>query len=484
MPGTRRDFLKTGLAASALAAKPGVARQFALNNSQDPKGVDLHDAPTSPRERLLLDFGWRFHLGHACDPAKDFDFGAPSRGGQFAKAYDFLPAANPDFDDSPWRPIDLPHDWAVELPFESGLSFRADGAKPVGRSYPETSIGWYRRVFDLPAADSGRRIAVEFDGVFRAAMVMFNGHYVGENASGYAPFRFDLTDLAKAGGKNVLTVRVDATQNEGWFYEGAGIYRHVWLTKTDPLHVRQWGTSARPSIADDIATVLISTEVDNESDKARACRVKWQVVDAQGNEVATAHSTGQEIPAWERSTFESRARVRSPQLWSIEDPHLYGLITTVEADGRVTDREETTFGIRSLRFDADRGFFLNGKPVKIKGTCNHQDHAGVGSALPDRLQYYRIERLKEMGCNAYRTSHNPATPELLEACDRLGMLVMGETRMFDSTTEGLSQLERMIRRGRQSSQHRDLVFRQRGTGAGFGARGTSCGQHEAAGKKT
>jgi beta-galactosidase len=448
MPGTRRDFLKTALAASAVAGKPEVTAQSSPKSSHEPQRVDTQDASSSPRERLLLDFGWRFHLGHGCDPAKDFEYGASSGEGLFAKAYDFLPVANPEYDDSAWRGVDLPHDWAVELPFENGPELPDHGAKPLGRSYPETSIGWYRRVFDLAPADLGRRVGVEFDGVFRNAMVMFNGHYVGENASGYAPFRFDLTDLVKVGGRNVLTVRVDATLSEGWFYEGAGIYRHVWLTKTDPVHVRQWGTCVRSSVAGDVATISLSSEVDNESEKAQSCRVKWQVMDGHGKEVATAQVGAQKTQAWESNTFESRASFPNPRLWSIEDPQLYRVITTVEGDGVVTDRHETTFGIRSIRFDADRGFFLNGKPVKIKGTCNHQDHAGVGAALPDRLQYYRIERLKGMGCNAYRTSHNPATPELLDACDQLGMLVMGETRMFASTSEGLSQLERMIRRDR------------------------------------
>ncbi|MFZ0761002.1 MAG: beta-galactosidase GalA [Candidatus Sulfotelmatobacter sp.] len=449
MPDTsRRDFLKTALAASAIAARPGAARQVSVNSSPAPEQADHRDASFSPRERLLLDFGWRFHLGHACDPTKDFEFGAPAGEGLFAKAYDFLPVANLDFDDSGWSAVDLPHDWAVELPFENGPDLPEHGAKPLGREYPATSIGWYRRVFDIPQADLGRRIRVEFDGVFRNAMVMFNGHYVGENFSGYAPFGFDLTDLARIGAENVLTLRVDATESEGWFYEGAGIYRHVWLTTTDPVHVRQWGTYARSSIGGDAATISLSTEVENESEKAQACRVKWQMVDAEGKEVATAQATPQQTPAWESNTFEAKASVPHPRLWSIEDPYLYRVITTVEAEGTITDREETTVGIRSVRFDADRGFFLNGEPVKIKGTCNHQDHAGVGSALPDRLQYYRIERLKEMGSNGYRTSHNPATPELLEACDRLGMIVMGETRMFASTPEGLSQLERMIRRDR------------------------------------
>jgi beta-galactosidase len=303
-------------------------------------------------------------------------------------------------------------------------------------------------VFDLPASDEGRRIAVEFDGVFRHAMVIFNGFYLGENFSGYAPFRFDLTDFANYGEKNVLTVRVDATLAEGWFYEGAGIYRHVWLRKTDPVHVADSGTFARSEVQGEAAAVSLSTEVQNESAEARTCQVSWRLVDAAGKVAATAKAKPAVVPPWGSATFESQAAVDHPLLWSLEDPHLYSVRSAVESEGKATDRYATTLGIRTIRFDADQGFFLNGKPVKIKGTCNHQDHAGVGSALPDRLQSYRIERLKQMGANGYRTSHNPPTPELLDACDRLGMLVMDETRMMSSSPEGLSQLERLVRRDR------------------------------------
>jgi beta-galactosidase len=279
-------------------------------------------------------------------------------------------------------------------------------------------------------------------------MVMFNGHYIGENFSGYVPFQFDLTDFANFGDKNVLVVRVDATLGEGWFYEGAGIYRHVWLTKTDPLHVAQWGTFVRSEVREDAATIVISTEVENESEKARNCRVISRIVNPDDKVIATTQSKPATLAAWGSQTFESQAVVKHPLLWSIEAPQLYRVITTLESDSMVTDRDETTFGIRTIRFEPDKGFFLNEKPVKLKGSCNHQDHAGVGSALPDRLQYYRIERLKNMGSNAYRSSHNPPTPELLEACDRLGMLVMDETRMMSSNPEGLSELERLIRRDR------------------------------------
>jgi beta-galactosidase len=244
----------------------------------------------------------------------------------------------------------------------------------------------------------------------------------------------------------VLLVRVDATLGDGWFYEGAGIYRHAWLTKTNPIHVAHWGTFVRADVLPNAAAgVRISTEVDNESDTMRNCRVVSRILDPAGKAVATLTSPLAPIAAGSRQVFEQRADVPSPALWSIEQPDLYRLETTVESARGAFDSYSTPFGIRSIRFDANKGFFLNEKPVKIKGTCNHQDHAGVGAALPDRIQSYRIERLKEMGSNAYRTSHNPPTPELVDACDRLGMLMMCETRLMDSTPEGLSQLERMVR---------------------------------------
>jgi beta-galactosidase len=448
---TRRELLKTGLAASAgaLGAHALNVAAGAIMERSDitPFGSSLPDN-LAPRERLLFDFGWRFQFGHANDPAKDFGFGARRRESQFAKSGNFLPLTRGDFNDGDWRALDLPHDWAVELPFTDAPLVFHHGAKPVGREYPETSVGWYRRVFDLPKTDSGKRVTVEFDGVFRDAMVMFNGHYLGENASGYVPFSFDLTDFVNFGDKNVLVVRVDTTEGEGWFYEGAGIYRHVWLIKTSPLHIAPHGTFVRSEVRGQTATIRVSSEVVNESDQDRTCRVTSNIVNDDGKVIASTPAKSLTINAWEAFTLEAQTMINRPRLWSIEQPNLYRAITTVETNGGVTDRDATTFGIRTIRFDADKGFFLNGQPVKIKGTCNHQDHAGVGAALPDRLQYYRIERLKAMGSNAYRASHNPPTPELLDACDRLGMLVMDETRMMSSNPEGLSQLERLIRRDR------------------------------------
>ena len=228
---TRRDVLKIG------AIAPAAARAFASQSASPLSSVagsprqETSDSPdASPRERLLLDFNWRFHFGHADDPTKDFNFGRRSA---FAKSGELFLPSRPNFDDSQWQVVDLPHDFAVTLPFVDAPQLVESGSKPLGREYPETSIGWYRRVFDIPATDANRRLSLEFDGVFRDCIVALNGHYLGRNLSGYAPFRFDITDFANYGGKNVLVVRVDATEHEGWFYEGAGIYRHVWLTKTN-----------------------------------------------------------------------------------------------------------------------------------------------------------------------------------------------------------------------------------------------------------
>jgi beta-galactosidase len=338
----------------------------------------------------------------------------------------------------------------VELEFEDDPAIVSHGFKPLDRSYPATSIGWYRRVFEIPKSDLGKRLSIEFDGVFRDCIVVLNGHFLGRNMSGYAPFSYDVTDFLNYGAKNILVVRVDATQGEGWFYEGAGIYRHVWLTKTDPLHIAQWGTFVQSHVESESAWLLISTEVENQSGETKDFNVTSRFADKNGNIVTTTETQSMRADPWMNITLEAQARIPHPLLWSLEEPNLYRALTTVQDvnNGRTKDQYTTTFGIRTIKFDPDQGFFLNGKLVKIKGTCNHQDHAGVGSALPDRIQYYRIEKLKEMGVNGYRTSHNPPTPELLDACDQLGMLVMDETRTMSSDSEALSVLERMIRRDR------------------------------------
>jgi beta-galactosidase len=329
------------------------------------------------------------------------------------------------------------------------------GFKPLGRRYPETSIGWYRRTFDLPKEDAARRIVVEFDGAFRSALVFLNGYFIGRNDNGYAPFRFDITDFANFGGKNYLVVRMDASFGDGWFYEGAGIYRHVWLTKTSTVHLGAWETYIRPSVKGNTATLNLGTVVRNESNQPVSCSVLWVVFDPSGKLVAKTVSAAQTVQAHGSATFTANTSLANPVLWSPETPNLYSAKVSVEPqstrqDVQTYDAEHVTFGIRDIKWDPYKGFFLNGKSVKIKGTCNHQDHAGVGAALPDRLQFYRAAVLKEMGGNAVRTSHNMPTPEWVEACDRLGMMMMCETRLMSSNPEGMAQLEAMVKRYRNS----------------------------------
>ena len=446
----RRDILKSGLAASASLLVPKAVHALA-----DGESLGTNDAvapsegegalASSPRERLKLDRGWRFHLGPHVDPAMGFEAGG---GGSYAKAGNLFAPSSSRFDDSGWRAVNLPHDWAIELPFVADPRLKDWGFKPLHRDYPETSIGWYRKVFTLGAADAGRRLSLEFDGVFRDCTVALNGHLLGRNLSGYAPFSVDITDVANLNGANVLVVRVDATEHEGWFYEGAGIYRHVWLVKTSSVHVPQWGTYVTAEMTGRTATVRVVTEIKNDSDAAVSCRLTTVVRDPNGKAVASSPAKVANLSPWSSGEVRQEIMVRDAALWSLDAPNLYTLATTIDANGSPTDQVETTFGIRTIRFDANEGFFLNGARVEIKGTCNHHDHAGVGAALPDRLQSYRVEQLKAMGTNAYRTSHNPPTPEMLDACDRLGMLVLDETRMFGSSEEAMSQLERMVRRDR------------------------------------
>lgn len=396
-------------------------------------------AQSALRERILMDPGWRFHLGD--------DLGD---GLGLAKAGSSYGPASVDYSDASWRRLDLPHDWAVELPFDPKAD-ASHGFKPVGEGFAENSIGWYRRSFELPAQDLGRRLWLEFDGVYRDCSVFVNGWLVASHDGGYNGFRCDITDVANYGGRNVVAVRVNATHFEGWFYEGAGIYRHVWLVKTAPLAVAPDGVFVRSRFAGGIpqgpAEIVMQARLLNAGPASAQAQVAWEVLGPDGRVVATAAGAGR-VGAMETSEIGQTAQVGAPRLWSPESPVLYRLVTTVSVGGKAVDRVETAFGIRTVGFDANRGFLLNGRPYTLKGTSNHQDAAGVGSALPDALQYFRIARLKEMGCNAYRTAHNPPTPELLDACDCLGMLVMDENRLLGSDKMRMGYLEEQLRRDR------------------------------------
>jgi beta-galactosidase len=446
---TRRDLLASGLtlSASSIFARSAWARTAGLLGSDTPEGSAAAVLAVAPREQLLFDFGWKFTFGHGSDPAKDLGFGFGQ--GDFSKTGEFE-FSKAGFDDSRWRVLNLPHDWAVELPFVHDDEQMSHGYKPLGRRYPESSVGWYRREFEIPESDVGRRIGVEFDGAFRDVLVFVNGCFIGRNDNGYAPFRFDLTDFLAYGAKNYIVLRVDASFGDGWFYEGAGVYRHVWLTKTDAVHLGRWDSTVRSTMNGNSATLALAAVVQNQSKQEARAGVSWKIVDGKGATVATADAPAQTVAVDGTAMYTARAKVANPALWSFDEPNLYSAIVTVESDGKVRDAERVTFGVRTAVFDADKGFLLNGKPVKIQGTCNHQDHAGVGAALPDRLQWYRLAVLREMGCNAVRTSHNMPTPEWVDGCDRMGMMMMCETRQMSANPEGLQQLELMVKRYRNS----------------------------------
>ena len=407
--------------------------------------------------RTPLDRGWRFRLA---DELSDLSvqwtgaesellgFDASSRDGagiNWLKAGRGYGPAGRAFDDAGWRAVDLPHDWSVESTPRPDAHVR-NGFLPAG-------VGWYRRTLDLDPADVGdhRRVALHFDGVFRNATVFFNGHLAAQNRSGYVGFTADVSALAEPG-RNVLAVHVDAAQKEGWFYEGAGIYRHVWLEQGDRLHLPGDGLRADADVADPAgaasASLTLRAEVRNDRPAPATAEVRFVVTGPDGEPVATVDAGAVELAAAGRARVDATLDVPEPRLWSLEQTHRYTVVAELRCNGAVAGRTCKRVGLRTIRFDADRGFFLNERPVKLKGVCCHQDHAGVGCAIPDALQRWRLGRLREMGVNAYRAAHNPPTPELLDLCDELGILVMDEIRTFGVSDEAVDQLVRLVRRDR------------------------------------
>ena len=343
--------------------------------------------------------------------------------------------SRPGMSDATWRTVHLPHDYVVES------AFTPKGDPSHGSLIPTDA--WYRKTFTLPASDKGKSLWLNFDGAYRDSKVYLNGVLLGEHPCGYTPFNLDISQAAHYGGRNVLAVQTNAQKSEGWWYEGGGIYRHVWLNIADPVHVAPWGTFVSTKMAEPgpdgvagPATVNVKTTVDYPMDfnGNPAFTLISRVIDPAGKVVGTATAPADDQAGQRQVT--QRITVERPTLWSVETPRLYTLHTEIVHAGNVVDATDTPFGIRTIRFDAEQGFFLNGRPVKIKGTCNHQDFAGVGVAMPDSLLYWRVKKLKEMGSNAYRMSHNPPTAELLDACDTLGMLVMDENRHLGDTESG------------------------------------------------
>lgn len=389
------------------------------------------------RERLSLDRGWLFHEGDVPFPV--ITGHQPSYDN--AKAGSSSGAASPDFDDSGWRQVNLPHDWAVEQPFDKDAN--------ISQGYRRRGIGWYRKYFRLDPADHGKHLEIQLDGIATHSTVWINGVLSARNWSGYNSVYIDMTPFAKFGNElNVISIQVDANAMEGWWYEGAGIYRHTWLVKRSPLHIETDGVFANPmKNADGSWSIPVQTTLYSIEEKTSTVQVESTLIDQDGQPVVSGHTEATVQPLGE-SVAKFVLTVNAPKLWSVEQPTLYSVQTVVKRDGVVLDELTIHNGFRTVRFDPEKGFFLNDRPMKLMGTANHQDHAGVGAAVPDSLWEFRVRRLKEMGSNAYRAAHNAPAAEFLDATDRLGMLVMDENRNFGSNPELLRQLDWLIRRDR------------------------------------
>lgn len=351
----------------------------------------------SPQGRIVrdFDFEWRF--------LKDDAAGAQA----------------PTFDDSQWRVVQVPHDWSIEGPYSqqwaSGTGFLPGG------------IGWYRKTFTLDKKLWGKVVKIEFDGVYNNSEVWVNGHFVGKRPFGYIGFEYDLTPYVRFGDENVVAVRVDHSKfADSRWYTGSGIYRHVRLKVLDPVHIAQWGTYVTtPKAEADQALIRIETEVVNKSRFDQVISIISDIYRPDGRKIASLNSK-RVIEAGKTQVFEQSTLKANPILWDIEHPSLYTLKSSVVVKGRVVDRTETPFGIRSFSFDPDKGFVLNGRNLKIKGMCLHHDGGIVGAAVPEKMWVRRLEAMKEIGCNAIRCSHNPMAPEFMDLCDRMGFLVMDE----------------------------------------------------------
>ncbi len=368
------------------------------------------------REKILMNNDWTFHLGNASSMLKDFTSGTEYFT-YYSKAIGQNQGpASTEFNDSAWEHVNLPFDWVVDLPFSSGAS-HSHGYKEVGWKYPENSVGWYRHHFSIPKSDEGKAVSIQLDGVFRNAQVFCNGFYLGHEISGYATQTYNLSEYLNYGGDNIITVRCDASTEEGWYYEGGGIYRDVWLVKHDADHYIK-----------DVFAVY-----DHDS-----LNVQVEATDAYSN---TLYDKDGKVVAKGKNILLPL----HPHLWTPDDPYLYTLRTSLEDD---KDEMETKIGLRTFIYDVHKGLLLNGIPIKLKGADLHLDHAGVGVGVPDELWIYKVKKLKEMGMNSIRCSHNPATPAMLDVCDSLGMLVIDENRLMGTNKEHLDLLRRMIERDR------------------------------------
>ncbi|MBL7110763.1 MAG: DUF4982 domain-containing protein [Bacteroidales bacterium] len=363
-----------------------------------------------PRTTFLFDFDWKYHRG-AVD------------GAEIA-----------EFDDAGWRQLDLPHDWGVEdLPgTESPITEDAIGGIDAG--YTLGGTAWYRKTFFVPAKMEGKSVRIQFEGVYMNADIWLNGEHLGNHPYGYTSFWYDIADKLQYGADNLISVEVKNEGENSRWYSGSGIYRHVWLTILDPVHITQWGTYiTSKEITDKSAMVTVITTMNNQSDSPQEATLVTTILGPDGVEIAK-HSVSQSVDAVSSVEFMAEFEVVSPNLWSIETPDLYTAVSEVFLGESAVDQYETNFGIRSIAFNIEQGFLLNGEPVLLKGGCVHHDNGPLGSATFDRAEERRVELMKASGYNAIRCAHNPPSPAFLDACDRLGVVVIDEA--FDHWRDG------------------------------------------------
>jgi beta-galactosidase len=388
-------------------------------------------------EKFSLDRDWKFFNGDIPTPEAN----SHTVCYMAAKAGGAMGAASPDYNTDLWETVNLPHDWAVYNEFEQKWG-PANGYKKRGK-------GWYTKCFRLDESDKGKQILIEFGGIASHSVIYMNGSVVGRNFCGYNSFTVDVTDMAVYGDQiNELAVFVDATVIEGWWYEGAGIYRHVNLYKKNPLHIKHWGVFVHPEKKSaDVWDAVTDTTIENSSYEDKNFKLISYILDSEDNRVGKSE-TEFSVKGGSEATVNQSILTYSPYLWDINSPNLYIMVSELYENGELTDSVRNSFGFRTISIDPDNGFFLNGRRVTLYGTCNHQDHAGVGVAVPDSINEYRIKLLKEMGSNAYRCAHGNPSPEILDYCDKYGMLVMDENRNFNSSPDGIKQVQDMVMRDR------------------------------------
>ncbi len=427
----KSPLLHASLLALALAAAAGVTAQQA-------KPTDEQAAMTPVREKILITDGWRFQKNDPDGTDEDLSYnrlkpwllpsanafveGTPAERPEGTAPGETVAVTQPDFDDSDWRMLDLPHDWGIEGPFDQDLP--GETAK-----LPWFGVAWYRKTFALPASDSAKRIVLQIDGAMSYAAVWCNGKWVGGWPYGYATWQLDLTPYLEFGKPNTLAIRIDNPEESSRWYPGGGIYRNVWLIKTAPVHVAQWSTCVTtPKVSRSSADVHLASSIVNQSPKAANVRVATQVFleGAMDQPVATSKPEMIKLQPDGSADYAADFRINCPQLWDVASPKRYVAVVMIQQDGEIVERLETPFGIRTMEFDADKGFILNGKLVELQGVCLHHDLGALGTAYNVRASERQLEIMKEMGVNAIRTAHNPPAPEFLDLCDRMGLLVLDE----------------------------------------------------------